>query len=480
MTDSSHPRDVACDPALYDGIALAADPIHGYLTFTVPTARPSGSRETTEKDLIDHPWLQRLRAIYQLQSARWVFPSAEHSRFQHVLGAMHVAGRFGRHLHPFLAEVVPDCPSAAYLEELLKVTALLHDVGHGPFCHFFDDNILEEYGLTHEIVGQVIIREALGDLIPRIRRSASGPFGSGEALDPEHLGYLIRKDDRLPRRRRPRWLTLLQPIFSGVYTADNLDYVLRDSYMCGVAVGPVDLERLLHYTFLTPKGLTLHRAGCTALAMFLNARSYLYTNVYYHRTTRAIDLHLREIFRPTIKHLFPGQPLKHLEAYLELTDWSLLEEVRRWKHTRDAGRRRLAAEWDRILRRDLKWKMAYETTFPLRRAERGRTFLHQAEITAAIRRALPPALKRIEFRVDMANQDPRPLNPLMMGNRQLYIFTPATRLVSKEPLEEFLGALPARLVQCRVYVQDHRHDRLLAEAADRVLAGGEASHATHL
>jgi len=91
-------------PALsapYDGSALIADPIHQYISFTVPYSTPDHS-ERTEKDLIDSPWVQRLRSIYQLQSARWVYPSAEHSRFVHSLGTMHVAGQFARHLHPFL------------------------------------------------------------------------------------------------------------------------------------------------------------------------------------------------------------------------------------------------------------------------------------------------------------------------------------------------------------------------------------------
>src|SRR3989441_8388926 len=150
----------------YGGTALIADPIHRYIQFTVP----ENKGEVTEKALIDSPWVQRLRYIFQLQSARWVYPSAEHSRFVHSLGAMHVAGRFAGHLYPFLQTVVPDAPSANYVEELLRVTALVHDIGHGPFCHFFDDNFLKAFGLTHERLGQLIIREHLGPIIRKIRR----------------------------------------------------------------------------------------------------------------------------------------------------------------------------------------------------------------------------------------------------------------------------------------------------------------------
>jgi HD superfamily phosphohydrolase len=98
--------------------------------------------ERTEKDLIDSPWVQRLRYIYQLQSARWVYPSAEHTRFVHSLGD-HACGRTIRAPPVSVScdKAVPDLPSAAFVEEFLRITALVHDIGHGPFCHFFDDNL---------------------------------------------------------------------------------------------------------------------------------------------------------------------------------------------------------------------------------------------------------------------------------------------------------------------------------------------------
>src|SRR5678810_1311733 len=84
-----------------------------------------------------------------------------------------------------------------------------------------------------------------------------------------------------PLESHPRWLPFLKPLLSGVFTADNMDYVLRDSYMCGVAVGPIDIERIIYYSFFSEKGLTLDRSGLQAFTMFLNARFYMYTNVYY-------------------------------------------------------------------------------------------------------------------------------------------------------------------------------------------------------
>ena len=138
-----------------------------------------------------------------------------------------------------------------------------------------------------------------------------------------------------PEAMHPRWLAHLKPLLSGIYTADNMDYVLRDSYMCGVAVGPIDIERIMYYSFFSEKGLTLDRGGIQAFIMFLNARFYMYTNVYYHRTTRGIDLHLKEIFRETMKRVFPYDLKRDLHPYLAMTEWTLLEEVARWEHADD-------------------------------------------------------------------------------------------------------------------------------------------------
>jgi HD superfamily phosphohydrolase len=462
----------------YDGAALIADPIHGYVSFTVPYA-PANPSERTEKDLIDSGWMQRLRYIYQLQSARWVYPSAEHSRFVHSLGAMHVAGRFARHLYPFLRQAAGDVPSANYVEEIMRVTALLHDIGHGPFCHFFDDNFLKAFGLTHERLGQIIIRDHLGATIRKIRRSPNGPFAPGEELDPGQIAHLIVKEKGKDNSRIPRWLTMLQPVISGSYTGDNLDYVLRDSYMCGVAVGPVDVTRLIHYTMATSKGFSIHKNGLPALQMFLTTRMYLYSNVYYHRTTRAIDIHLREIFGDTMRLLFPQDPRDRMEKYLHLTDWSLLEQVRAWRTARHAARRRVGEEWARVLGRDVKWKMAYATVLKDKGRERGLDFPSAEQFRQSIKKELPEKLQDLPFRVDMAPLDPRP-DPKDVRGVPLYVFDPSTDTVSTDPLEDFLDLLPTRLIQFRLYALNHAHDGALARAAATVLNKAPSSSDTNL
>ncbi len=469
-------RELTSGEEFYDGTALLGDPVHGYISFTTPR----GGTEKTEKDLIDTPWMQRLRQIYQLQSARWVYPSAEHSRFQHVLGAMHVAGRFARHLYPSLRAAIPDCPSANYVEEFLRVAAMLHDIGHGPFGHFFDDNYLARFDLTHEKVGQYIIKTELADIIKAIRRSPTGEFGKGEKLNPDQVAFLIGKGTASPSSKQPRWVVFLQPILSGIYTADNLDYVMRDAYMCGVAIGAVDIDRLMYYTFFTDKGLTLHKSGLTALNMFLNARLYMYTNVYYHRTTRAIDEHLKELFKDTMAELFPYNPVENLKEYLTLTDWSLLEAVRKWGHDKNGAIAALGKEWTAVLSREVKWKMAYDVTLSMRVFEKGKTIIDEAELVKRIKRNLPPKIKDLPFRVDMASQDPRPINPLMMGERQIYVFNPSTRKVEKEPLKDFFDYIPARVVQCRVFTLNHDYDRELADIVDKVLGIQEESIKTNV
>ena len=469
-------RELSRGEEFYDGNALLGDPVHGYISFTTP--RPSVT-EKTEKDLIDTAWMQRLRQIYQLQSARWVYPSAEHSRFQHSLGAMHLAGRFARHLYPSLKAAVPDCPSEHFIEELLRVAALLHDIGHGPFGHFFDDNYLEQFDLTHEKLGQHIIKTQLADIIRDIHRSPSGEFAKRERLEPDQVAFLIGKGSTAASKQ-PRWLVFLQPMLSGIYTVDNLDYVLRDAYMCGVAVGPVDIDRLMYYTFFTDKGLTLHKSGLSALNMFLNARLYMYTNVYYHRTTRAIDQHLKELFKDTMAALFPYNPVENLPAYADLTDWSLLEAVRKWGREEDTSTMGLGREWATILAREVKWKMAYDVTLSMRYFAKGNTLIEAPELVKRVRKKLPEKIKDLQFCVDMASQDPRPINPLMMGERQIYVFNPSTRKVEKEPLKDFFDYIPARVVQCRVFTLNHDHDLILADIVEQVLGIQEDSIKTNV
>ena len=267
---------------------------------------------------------------------------------------------------------------------------------------------------------------------------------------------------------------------SVIYTADNMDYVLRDSYMCGVAVGPIDVERIMYYSFFSDKGLTLDRGGIQAFIMFLNARFYLYTNVYYHRTTRGIDLHLKDIFRDTMRLIFPHDLNKELQPYLNMTEWTLLEEVARWEHSDDGERRDLGREWRQILDRRLKWRMSHEVVLDLFEPRRGQSFMKAEEVEQRVKDLLPPGLRNFPFKIDMAQQDPRPLNPIGMKDRQIYVYDAADRSVSAEPLKELLKYLPGKVAQCRIFAMSHEHDQQLARALNEALGEDRPAHPTNL
>jgi len=449
------------------GVALIADPIYEYIAFTVRD--DDAPDEVTEEDLIDTDWMQRLRRIHQLQSARWVYPSAEHSRFQHSLGTMHMAGRFARHLYPGLKALCKDAPSAACFEETFRIAGLLHDIGHGPYGHFFDEHFLSGYGLTHELLGRDIIVNKFGSLISGIRRSPAQAFEKGESISADDIGYLIKKPPERADERRPRWLRFIQQLFSGIYTVDNLDYVQRDAYMTGFSIDIVDSNRLLFYSFFSDEGLTLHQAGVSAFTRFLNARLNLYSNVYHHRTGRAIDFHMQEIFKRTLQRLFPWNPARSLNRYLHLNDWSLLQDVERWVDSSDAELKALGREWSHIIGRNVKWKMAYATELAIDRVERGMlSFPNPEQLEEAIREQLPRSVRSKPFRVDLAAQDPRPLNPMAQSNKRINIYNPSTDSISPEPLKDIFRYIPARVVQFRVFALDHKHDAEIARAAGRI------------
>ena len=353
------PREAPGRRAPFAAVNLISDPIHGYVELTkrlAPVeARTAGfaDEEVAEDDLLDSAWLQRLRRISQLQSARWVFPTAEHSRFTHGLGVMHEAGLWGRSLYPSLRSSLPSLargepvPSEGLVVETLRIAGLLHDVGHGPFAHFFDDRFLSGFpappdprrpgakSLSHEDLSQLIIERELGPLIRGLRRAPGrGPehdrFAAGESIDPRWVSFLISKP-ALVDPSMPGWVRTLQPLLSGVFTVDNLDYVRRDAYLTGVSMGPVDAERLRRYCFVSERGLTLYESGLGALEMFLTARLFMYRHVYLHRTVRAIDLDLAEVFAPSIRAVFgAGSPAERLSAFADLDEYALLHQAAGW------------------------------------------------------------------------------------------------------------------------------------------------------
>ena len=432
----------------YDGLSLIADPVHGYITF-VDTPATAGN--PTERTLIDSPWVQRLRGIYQLQSARFVFPAAEHTRFAHSLGAMHMAGRFARHLYPgFSAEF-----SLPFFEGLLRVAALLHDTGHGPFCHFYDETVSQpRFGRSHEKMSQIIIGGPLRETLEKIDRSPSGSFAPGERISGDWVAYLVGKGKAPnPVPRDLPVLGALKPLFSGIFTVDNLDYVLRDAYMCGVATAPVDIDRILYYTHVQKGRLAIHRYGLGVFEQFIQARRYMYSQIYFHRTTRSFDLALRDLIGETLAILLPHDPADDLPRFLALTDHHLLETVRSWPTARSARLRRLGEGWRAFLGREKIWTMIYERIREFESPRKSsRETLPDLDLLSqqlASRGLLP---RGAEIRLDVASRDTRPENPFL-GEGNLDVYDPLSGKVGRGLLARMLEGIPQRQEIVRIFAK---------------------------
>ncbi|MHA1811876.1 MAG: HD domain-containing protein [Candidatus Thorarchaeota archaeon] len=344
------------------------DPIVGAIPFTKPVGD-----HVAEQDLIDSHWVQRLKRIHQLQSAWWVFPSAEHSRFPHSLGVMHLAGEFAYHLHGFLCECAPSderaaLPSLNKFVETARVAGLLHDIGHGPFGHFFDDIYLACWDLDHESLGRIIVETELGPMIGDIRRSPYGEMEDHEKLDPADIGKLICK--RLPAEEEagmPSWLRVLRTLFVGPVTVDNLDFVARDGYMTGVSPQAVDCQRILYYTHVIwPNGssrpqVVLQDRAVSALARFLQTRLALFQTVYHHRVAQAIEFEMESVFEDTVKDFLASDrsPTDQLDKYRRLDDWSFI--TRGYQLASD-GLSRTKQAWEAIITRNPRWQLVYERT----------------------------------------------------------------------------------------------------------------------
>jgi HD superfamily phosphohydrolase len=466
----SNNRGVAEERSEYSRVNLSSDPIYRYLRIT--KGGPGGvAGEASEQDLVDTAWLQRLRRIHQLQSAWWVFATAEHSRFQHALGAMHLAGEWARHLYPSLKVECPDAPSPQLVEETMRMAGLLHDVGHGPFGHFFDENYLDTWGIDHEVVGRALITGPLAALVGELGASPTADFEPGERVDPRWVAYLISSHE-LAGFEPPPWLAVLRPALVGAYSADNMDYVPRDSYICGVAAGPVDVQRIVHYSFISERGLTLHSHGAEALYMFLNSRLYLYHQVYFHRTVRRIDLQLREVFRPTVEVLLGGNPLEHVERFRELTEWSLLSDVDRWAHgAEDAHRRELGQAWAAVVARKLKWKLIYQGHSDARDIPGRALTMTRQEFAGRLRDNLPPNLRSVEFEVDVAAQESRAFNP-MTETADILFYEPLEDRYRQSRVLDLFRRLPVRMALFRIFAHDEKHGSELIKAANEVLGIG--------
>ncbi len=458
---------------------LSHDPIHGYIAFVA--SRGNAPNEICERQVIDHPWVQRLRQIRQLQTAWWVFPSAEHSRFQHILGVMHLASRAVEQLYESLQKVDQTVPPLPVVDGLMRLAGLLHDVGHGPFGHFFDAHFLSHYDLTHETLGALIIEQELAELIEQLCRSPAGVFPAEHHLRASDIAWLIQRprgavstSGASVNAEQPRWMHFLRSLFCGIYTVDNMDFVLRDAFMTGLNPKAFDLQRILHYSSFTESGLTIHDRGMPALIHFLAMKAEMFRSVYFHRTVRAIDLELADLFQESRRFLFPGDPREHLAEYQQLTEFSLLTDVRRWQHSSDPLLHRLGQRWQAWLQRRIPWKMVCQRnlSFGDGQFENSSVFSSAKILTECIREQLPADLKEFPFRVDLARHIHRPHTAGATAGMNFYYDSSADRL---RPLtmHGLYRKLPISHTIARVYAHDFEHAALFASILDH-LTGSHA------
>ena len=457
--------------------SLIHDPLHGYIPF-VSIVAPG---ETAERTLLDHPWLQRLRQIHQLQTAWWVYPSAEHTRFQHVVGAMHMASRAVDALYGSLAETCSDVPSRGFVECTMRLAALLHDVGHGPFGHFFDAHFLSRFPspdggpLTHETLGAHIIRHELGDLLRGVRRCPNRELEPGERIDPEQIAWLIQRPKADDAANQPRWLAMLRSLFCGLYTVDNMDFVLRDAFMSGYSERAYDLDRLLRYSFFSERGLTIHHRGLNALLRFMQTKSELFRAVYFHRTVRAIDKTLEGLFRDSRDKLFPGNPLERLDDYQGFTEWSLLVDVGRWHRSENVAIRALGERWRRLILRQVDWESVYERNLLVtaEQSEASSIFSSPEFVERALREKLPRELGDIPLQVDLPRHIYRP-DARKATAGQNFLQRSGTGEIRPLTDDWLFKHMPVAHRFCRVYLQKgapREHAAAVGAALDALIGG---------
>ena len=275
------------------------DPVHGFIR-----------ADALEAALINSQPLQRLRSIHQLGFTYLVFPGAEHSRFAHVLGAMELAGRVYDALAAKSRGLL-DPSRRSVTRRLARAAALLHDIGHAPFSHSAED-LFEEH-IDHEEMTRRLI---LSDEVRRVFER------HGEGLDVESVADLLRGAGDPTER-------LLSKIVSGELDADKMDYLLRDSLFCGVRYGSYDLERVLDTIVAIQDpasgewGIGVDEGGVHALEALVLARYYMFTQVYFNVTGKALELHLNEWLRDQGR-LWPADPAR----FLLTDDVSVLAEMR--------------------------------------------------------------------------------------------------------------------------------------------------------
>ncbi|MEE8133175.1 MAG: HD domain-containing protein [Nitrososphaerales archaeon] len=265
---------------VFTPVCEISDPIHGYFYLS-----------DVERDVIDTQVFQRLRRIRQLAGAHLTYPAAQHSRFEHSLGTAHVAGLAGNVLL-----------NKGYIDEdkiqILRLAALLHDIGHGPFSHLFEEVMLEGSNRTHEDIGRkMILQTEIKDIL------------SKHGFDAKSITILSFGESKV---------SFLNEVIAGGLSADIMDYLQRDSYFTGAEYGNIDAERIINSFEVYANRLALDKAALYSFESMMISRYEMFKAVYFHKTVRAAEVMMLRsmILADEELHLTD----ESLENYLDLTD----------------------------------------------------------------------------------------------------------------------------------------------------------------
>ena len=265
-----------------------ADPIHKFIRFT-----------ELEKKIIDSNVFQRLRRIKQLAGAHLVYPGAQHSRFEHSLGTMHLAGLAGEHLFSIGAI------DKESIQEL-RVASLLHDVGHGPFSHLFEEALKVTGNKNHETIGaEIICKTELSDIL------------SSYGFSPSTISEISFGNSKVKFKNE---------IISGSLSSDLMDYLPRDGFFTGVEYGKVDYNRIINSFRVTDnESLALDISSFYSFESMIISRFEMFRAVYFHKTVRSAEVML--LHSLLLSNELLDLTRRSITDYLKLTDDSILWEI---------------------------------------------------------------------------------------------------------------------------------------------------------
>lgn len=292
------------------------DPIHGFIE-----ARP------LEAKIINSIPFQRLRNIKQLAMTNLVFHGAEHTRFGHSLGVMHLVSKaFKSVLNKNGYSVSHE--KAEWHEQILRLIALTHDLGHAPFSHA-SESVFPK-GIKHEHLTEKIIKETeISDIIREIGQDFVKQYGQEYDITPELICDIY--EGRNPGQNSE--FIFLKSFMDSELDCDKMDYLLRDSHYCGVNYGKFDIERLISsLTVYLQDGqiprLAIESGGVQAFEEFVLARYFMFVQVYFHRTRRYFDI----IFAKSLELALPGGKYpEDINAYLDWDDCRVLQLIKEKK-----------------------------------------------------------------------------------------------------------------------------------------------------